>query len=218
MPPSPASIAAWPMVGEPLPEAKGLASTNLEEALNRYGPSALPVGGSLLGHIAAIGADVLKFVVSVVIAGFLFVPGPRLAAGARVFAARLVAPRGAQFVDLAGAIIRNVSRGVTGVALLQSLLAGLILYVSGTPGAAFWIGLRALEGRISVSGSGQLPENHLATRWPGRFATSPQAPAGERTGISEALRRAQVKRPKSPRGPARGQKRPPSALETAIAS
>ena len=77
----------------------------------------------------------LKFVVSVVIAGFLFVPGPRLAAGARAFASRLIAPRGAHFVDLAGATIRNVSRGVIGVALLQALLAGIVLYVAGIPGA-----------------------------------------------------------------------------------
>ena len=81
------------------------------------------------------GADVLKFVASVVIAGFLFLPGPRLAAGARAFASRLIAPRGAQFVDLAGATIRNVSRGVIGVALLQALLAGVILYAAGIPGA-----------------------------------------------------------------------------------
>jgi predicted PurR-regulated permease PerM len=89
----------------------------------------------VLGKMAAIGADVLMFVASVVIAGFLFVPGPRLAAGARHFAGRLIAPRGAHFVNLAGATIRNVSRGVIGVALLQTLLAGIILEVAGVPGA-----------------------------------------------------------------------------------
>jgi predicted PurR-regulated permease PerM len=87
------------------------------------------------GKVAAISVDVLKFVASVIIAGFLFLPGPRLATGARAFASRLIAPRGAQFVDLAGATIRNVSRGVIGVALLQALLAGVILYVAGIPGA-----------------------------------------------------------------------------------
>lgn len=135
IPPPPERIADWPMIDKTVREAWELASSNLQEALNRYGPAALPVGSGLLAHLAAISADVLKFVVSVVIAGFLFAPGPRLAAGARVFAARLVAPRGALFVDLAGATIRNVSRGVIGVALLQGLLTGLILYFASVPGA-----------------------------------------------------------------------------------
>jgi predicted PurR-regulated permease PerM len=135
VPSPPPYVEEWPVVGEPLHEAWALASTNLDDALTRYGPAVLPASGSILGRIAALGADVLKFVLSVIIAGFLFVPGPRLAAGARAFAARLVAPRGAHFVNLAGATIRNVSRGVIGVALIQALLAGIILYLAGIPGA-----------------------------------------------------------------------------------
>jgi predicted PurR-regulated permease PerM len=135
VPAPPPGVAEWPLVGEQLDEAWTLAANNLDEAVHRYGPAVLPTGGSVLRKIAALGADVLKFVVSVVIAGFLFVPGPRLALGARAFASRLIAPRGAHFIDLAGATIRNVSRGVIGVALLQALLAGIILYVAGIPGA-----------------------------------------------------------------------------------
>ena len=135
LPPPPAHLGDWPVVGEPLDEVWALASTNLEAAVAKYGPTVLPAGGSILARIAALGVDLLKFVLSIVIAGFLFLPGPRLAAGARAFASRLIAPRGAAFVDLAGATIRNVSRGVIGVALLQSLLAGLVLMLAGVPGA-----------------------------------------------------------------------------------
>jgi predicted PurR-regulated permease PerM len=135
VPPPPVGVELWPVVGEHVYDAWALASTNLDDALHQYGPAMLPAGGSVLGRIAALGADLLKFILSVFIAGFLFVPGPRLAAGARAFAGRLVAPRGAHFVDLAGATIRNVSRGVIGVALLQALLAGGILVLAGVPGA-----------------------------------------------------------------------------------
>lgn len=135
VPPPPANLDDWPVVGHPLDDAWTLASTNLDDAITRYGPALLPTGGSVLARVAALGADLLKFVLSIVIAGFLFVPGPRLAAGARAFASRIIAPRGAHFVDLAGATIRNVSRGVIGVALLQSLLAGLVLMLAGVPGA-----------------------------------------------------------------------------------
>lgn len=135
VPPPPARLDEWPMVGQPIEDAWALASTNLDEALAKYGPDLIPAGGSVLARIAALGADLLKFVLSVIISGFLFLPGPRLAAGARAFASRLIAPRGAHFVDLAGATIRNVSRGVIGVALIQALLAGIVLILAGIPGA-----------------------------------------------------------------------------------
>jgi predicted PurR-regulated permease PerM len=135
VPPPPPGLAEWPIMGEKLQEVWALASTNLDDALQRYGPTLLPAGGVVLGKVTAFGVDMLKFVASVVISGFLFVPGPRLAAGIRRFVSRLIAPRGAHFVDLAGATIRNVSRGVIGVALLQALLAGVILKAMGVPGA-----------------------------------------------------------------------------------
>jgi predicted PurR-regulated permease PerM len=135
VPPPPAGVADWPIVGKEMDEAWKLAATNLDDAMQRYGSTVLPAGGTVIGKVAGIGADVLKFIVSVIIAGFLFLPGPSLAAGARAFASRLIARRGAHFIDLAGATIRNVSRGVIGVALLQALLAGIILYTAGIPGA-----------------------------------------------------------------------------------
>ncbi|ODT05990.1 MAG: AI-2E family transporter [Mesorhizobium sp. SCN 65-20] len=135
VPPPTPQVAEWPIIGKTAYEVWTVASGSLDEALQRYGPTLLPASGEILIRIAGLGGDLLKFIASVVIMGFLFLPGPRLASGARQFAARLVAPRGAQFVDLAGATIRNVSRGIIGVALLQALIAGIVLVVAGVPGA-----------------------------------------------------------------------------------
>jgi predicted PurR-regulated permease PerM len=135
VPPPPARVADWPMIGEKVHEAWSLGSSNLDDAIDRYGPSLLPAGSTILARIASIGGDMLKMLLSVVLMGFMLKPGPRLAAGAKAFAGRLVAPRGAHFVDLAGATIRNVSRGVIGVALLQTLIAGIVLEAAGIPGA-----------------------------------------------------------------------------------
>ena len=107
----------------------------VEAAVKRFGPPLLQAAGAVVGKIAGIGFGMLGFAVSVLIAGFLFVPGPRLAEAIKTFARRIAAERGAHFVDLAGATIRNISRGVIGVALLQALLTGLILTLFGVPGA-----------------------------------------------------------------------------------
>jgi predicted PurR-regulated permease PerM len=135
VPPPPARVADWPLVGEQVHAAWSLGSSNLDDAIDRYGPSVLPTGGTILARMASISGDLLKILLSVALMGFMLKRGPLLAEGARAFASRLVAPRGAHFVDLAGATIRNVSRGVIGVALLQTLIAGIVLEAAGVPGA-----------------------------------------------------------------------------------
>lgn len=115
--------------------AKGWAAldSNLSNVATKVGPSVLSAGGAILSRIAGIGLSLVMLSLSVVIMGLLFKPGPDMAQAARRFANRVFAPRGAGFVDLAGATVRNVSRGVIGVAVIQSLLAGIIMVAFGVP-------------------------------------------------------------------------------------
>jgi predicted PurR-regulated permease PerM len=135
LPPPPNIVRDWPLIGNKLHKTWSLASTNLGGFLSQYSSFILSAGGSLLGKAAGLGVGVLMFAASVLIAGFLYTPGPRLVEGARIFADRIVAKRGENFVDLAGATIRNVSRGVIGISLLQALLAGVGLMLAEIPGA-----------------------------------------------------------------------------------
>lgn len=135
VPRPPESVRDWPVVGERVHAAWSLASTNLEAAVKRFGPPLLQAAGGIVGKIAGVGFGMLGFAVSVLIAGFLFIPGPRLGDTIKTFASRIAAGRGAHFVDLAAATIRNISRGVIGVALLQALLTGLFLSLFGVPAA-----------------------------------------------------------------------------------
>jgi predicted PurR-regulated permease PerM len=128
-------VREWPVIGERVHAAWSLASVNLEAAVKRFGPPLLTAAGTIVGKIAGIGFGMLGFAVSVLVAGFLFVPGPRLGEQVKVFARRIAAERGARFVDLAAATIRNISRGVIGVAVLQALLTGLILSLFDVPAA-----------------------------------------------------------------------------------
>jgi predicted PurR-regulated permease PerM len=135
VPRPPESVRQWPVIGERVHAAWSLASDNLEAAMKRFGPPLLAAAGAIVGKIAGIGFGMLGFAVSVLIAGFLFVPGPRMGDVVKAFARRIAAERGAHFVDLAAATIRNISRGVIGVAVLQALLVGLILTLFDVPGA-----------------------------------------------------------------------------------
>lgn len=135
IPPPPADVADWPVVGNKIHNVWLLASTNLESLLQTFGPKLLPAGSVALSKIASLGLGIISFAISVVIAGFLLGPGPRYADGVRRFARRITSDHGGEFVDLAGATIRNVSRGVIGVSLLQAVLAGIMLALFGVPAA-----------------------------------------------------------------------------------
>ncbi|MHA7773993.1 AI-2E family transporter [Roseibium sp. M-1] len=133
LPALPEKLAALPIVGPKFAELWQIAGQGMEQVFAKIGPTLAPAGGRILTALAALSGSVLFFIVSIVLSGCLFVPAPTLAKGAKRFADRIIAPRGAEFVDLAGATIRNVSRGVIGVAVIQGLLTGILLILFQVP-------------------------------------------------------------------------------------
>jgi predicted PurR-regulated permease PerM len=131
VPSPPAGVKDWPVVGAQVYTLWDHASTNLGAALRELAPYLKSLAGPVLAFAGSAGAGTFKFVLSVVLAGFLFPYGTRLVAAIRRIQARLVAQRGQDFVALAGLTIRTVSQGVIGVAILQSLLAGIGLKLAG---------------------------------------------------------------------------------------
>ena len=107
----------------------------MKAELVELAPVFKPVGIKLLEISTNAMLGLLKFLVSMIVAGFLFCPGPQLVDHLAQFIDRILRPRGLEMVRLAGATIRNVSRGVIGIALLQSLLAGAGFLAAGIPGA-----------------------------------------------------------------------------------
>jgi predicted PurR-regulated permease PerM len=138
IPPPPAQLTSWPLVGKAAYKFWSLASANMEAALAQLQPQLKALGGWLLSGAASTGAGLLQFVLAVIISGFVLARADGGVALARRFAARLAGARGAEFVDLAGATVRGVARGIVGVAAIQALLAGIGMAVAGIPLAGLW--------------------------------------------------------------------------------
>ena len=151
-PPPSDAIKAWPLIGEKIYESWLLASTNLRALVIEAAPHLKPLGSSLLNAAGSIGINLLKFIIAVVISGFLLIPGPSLIHSIKNVLSR-VAARGEEFVDLAGATIRNVSRGIIGIAILQALLAGVGLLFAGVPAAGLFSFLVLVLGIIQIGPS-----------------------------------------------------------------
>ena len=71
----------------------------------------------------------------------------------RSYAQRCASGRGEKFVQLAGATIRAVSRGVIGVSALQAFLAGVGLVAAGIPGASLLTSAVLILGIIQIGPS-----------------------------------------------------------------
>lgn len=136
IPPPSKAVKDWPLIGDSLYQFWDLASTNFKAALAKILPQLKPLGSSLLRIGADTGIGIIKFLASIIVAGFLFSPAPALADAVKNFSRRLNRERGEEFVVQAGATIRAVSRGVIGISVLQALLAGIGLMAAGVPQAS----------------------------------------------------------------------------------
>lgn len=136
VPPPSASIKEWPIFGEQLYAFWLLASTNLRSAFTQILPQLKPAGDFLLGMAKSAGTGTLKFLVSVLLSGFILAAAPQLLAGARALARRIDPSSGEKFVDLAGATINAVSRGVMGLSLMQAVIGEFGMYLADVPGAS----------------------------------------------------------------------------------
>jgi predicted PurR-regulated permease PerM len=150
IPPPPEFVRAWPLVGERLHQLWSLATINMKLALAEIAPVIRPFGGTLLGIAQSAFVGVLELLVAIVVAGFLFPHGPQMVDAAAGLVGRALDQRGVELVQLAGATIRNVSRGVIGLALLQALLAGAAFLVGGIPAPSVFAFLTLLLGILQV--------------------------------------------------------------------
>jgi predicted PurR-regulated permease PerM len=151
-PPPPEAVKSWPLIGDQIYQFWDLASNNLQAALAKVAPQLKPIGSSLLQIAAGAGTGAIKFFIAIIIAGFLYSPAPLLADAIIKFSRRL-ASRGEEFVQLAGATIRAVSRGVIGISALQAFFAGLGLMVAGIPGASLITSAVLILGIIQIGPS-----------------------------------------------------------------
>jgi predicted PurR-regulated permease PerM len=154
IPTPPDSVKNWPVVGETLHEYWQMASVNLASAFRQIAPVLKPLAGPVLAIAGSVGTGTLMFLASVVISGFLFPYGPPLVAASNRALTRIVADRSESFLALAGATIRTVLQGVIGVAVIQALLAGVVLKIAGVPNASVLAFVILVLGIIQI---GSLP-------------------------------------------------------------
>ena len=139
VPPPPPHVADWPIVGNQIYDIWSLAYENLTAALAMLGPQLKAVSSWLLGAAGSVGAGLLQLFGSLIVAGVLLSRGADRAEAASKLGSKLAgARRGPALAELARATVSSVVQGIVGVALIQSILAGVGFIAADVPGAGLW--------------------------------------------------------------------------------
>jgi len=139
IPPPSAKVAHWPLVGEKLFTAWSSASKDLEAVLHQHSNQIAALVKSLLKGAGGSVLSVLMFVLAILIAGVFMTYAERCGTTAKRFFVRVggLSP-GGEWAPLAVATVRSVLQGVIGVAVIQTTLIAIGLFVAGIPGAPLW--------------------------------------------------------------------------------
>jgi predicted PurR-regulated permease PerM len=134
VPPPPPGVAAWPIVGAKIHALWSEASTDLPALIQSQQPEIGDIARAALAFVAGIGGAFLKLVAAFVIAVIIMAYGEAATRSSRAIFERMGGTaRAGDFTGLATATIRAVALGVIGVAVIQSILVGLMLLIAHVP-------------------------------------------------------------------------------------
>lgn len=131
----------------------------LVEAARPYLGAAAQWAISVTGGIGMVSINIL---LTIILVAILYSQGELAARGALAFGFRLGGERGMEVIKLAAQAVRSVALGVVVTALVQSILAGLALWLCGIPSAGVFA---ALVFMLGIAQLGPLPIMLPAIGW-----------------------------------------------------
>ena len=132
------SVAGWPLIGKPISEIWLQASRSLGSAITTYREPLSKLGLKIIGPLGGLGKGLLLFFVSVIIAGVFLVKADASGAFFRKLIHRLAGERSDEVIPVAGVTVKNVAKGILGVAFFQFLTAGAVFVLANVPLPGLW--------------------------------------------------------------------------------
>ncbi len=145
-----ASMADWPVIGEKAYAFGVQVSSNLESVLLKYGEEVKAIAGQLASLAGSLGGGFIQFIISTIIAGVFMANADKCERAFIVIADRLTGEHGEALTTLSKKTVRSVIQGVIGVAVIQSMMAGLGMAFAGVPAIGLWMLLVMLVAIIQL--------------------------------------------------------------------
>ena len=163
LPPPPDWLSGVPFFGDKAARFwETLAASGIDPLVSKAAPYAGEVASWFVAALGGLGIVLVQFLLTVVVAGVMYLNGEHAAAAIRRFGRRLAGERGEQSVSLAAQAIRSVALGVVVTALGQAVLGGIGIALAGLPLAAV---LTAVMFMLCIAQLGPLPVLVPAVIW-----------------------------------------------------
>ncbi|MDZ4667002.1 MAG: AI-2E family transporter [bacterium] len=149
MPEPPKFVYDIPVIGEKLHVIMNTFNKSLEDFFNTYQTKLLALGKIVIGAVIDTGMGILQILVSIILAGIFLKIGDQKGVSEELFN-RLVGKDGQTYVRLIVQTIRSVVKGVLGVAVIQTALVALGIYICGIPNGSIWVLLCLILSIVQV--------------------------------------------------------------------
>lgn len=133
------SVKTWPIIGNSIYQYWTEASENIKTLVTTHTEEVKVVLVRLFDLLKNTTAGMVMFFLSLIISGFLLGYAKPAGDFARSLLIRIAGKAGESMAESAELTVRNVAKGVLGVAIIQSLLAGIGFVLAGIPLAGLWI-------------------------------------------------------------------------------
>lgn len=150
IPPPTEKVKTWPLIGNKTYYLWSRASTNLDSLIQENPDQVKSIAGKGIGLLASTGKGILFITLAIIISGVFLSYATSSADFARRLFQRLLRSKTFDMSALATSTIRNVVKGILGVAIIQSTLALAGFLVAGVPYAGIWFFLCLVLAIIQV--------------------------------------------------------------------
>lgn len=126
------TMKSWPIIGQPLYDFLYSLSTDMQEAIHTYKPQLTDLSKRLMGSVISSGVAFLQFILSVIIAGILLV-SEGAKRGAMQFLRKIAGENGDEIASITVSTVHQVVKGILGVAVIQTIIQALGLFLADIP-------------------------------------------------------------------------------------
>jgi len=138
IPPPPPKVKDWPIIGKNLAQVWGQTSVSMDSLISKYPGQVRSITGKAVDLMASTGKGLLILAASIIISGIFLYYAEESANFARILFQRIIEGTHVDMASLAAVTIRNVVKGILGVAFVQSLFASVGMIIAGVPYAGIW--------------------------------------------------------------------------------
>ena len=146
-------VAQWPLVGQKIYDAWSLLNSNLESALVTYHEQILIISQKLVSSMRDVFSNIMMFTGSIIISGIFMAYSEESQKSTSALARRLLGNKGDEFSMVVIQTIRNVSKGILGVAFIQFIIMGVCFLLAGVPFAGIWALVVFLLALVQLPGA-----------------------------------------------------------------